>query len=292
VTQHLVSADDFVFTSRGPILAHWLKPDAEVLVLDAKGVLLFGRLSALEVRTSVSGARVMTELGEVVLVDGMCLLGRAGPIAAPALRRAIANDVEVQLEGISASGIPASKNEAASAKAIACSVLSHFTTGQFAIPKQVSESLTLSRSLSRLFKEAAIRPQKYEDDRWQAFCFTPPKDPGPLFGGYAERFERLNAVTAWEEVGGRLSARTTDAARTLRAELLLAGASIGLQPHITWTPGYCPVDARISFGSSSTSTFVKVVAMRDEMHDVCAMEVATSRQIVVGMHMLMPARRS
>jgi hypothetical protein len=275
------AADCFVLSSEGPVTVDDFRAGDSVLVLRR------GQLATSEVmvvrsdQEPIGCIRLLTSVGDIVVEPDNVLLARGGPLRARDVAAAVADGKSPRLEVVRP---PAFRQFG---RQIVRDALRELVVPPRALhfPQHIS-----ARSLDELFaayEALGIALSRRADDRWLVLPGEAVIEAGAEHDLHART---LLQALAWAEVGTSLESRVTLEEHDLRRAVLCALVRDGLPFSVRWTPGYRPIEARISLLSPPTwSAFVSVAGAIATRQRIVRLTVAGERAaLVVGLALAMP----
>lgn len=245
-----------------------------MLCLHGDGQLHMTMVEGVGTEVEQDAVHVLTEVGDIAVPVREPLLTTGGPVlAADLVDMTVRSTVKIEVVQPSAilRATPANAFPAQASPRAALEWLGRTAT---AVPSEVPPD-TL-KVLVELFKKSGLDATLAMDSRWIAWSWQ-----GGLETTANGRpsAQAMLALTAWVDA----QSRTVLHDRTSRSALLMAMVLDGLQPKVSWTPAYAPVECRIA-ASPSSMTFAKIVSATRVREVAVDLVLARTGAVVSSQH--------
>jgi hypothetical protein len=261
-----------IWTEQGWCWASELEAGQRVLCLHGDGHLAMTGISSVELCGEQDTVEVLTEVGDLVVPAGEPILTTGGPVLGSELvsitRRASVKVEVVQPRGIAEAG----GCRAATGAAAAMVALAWLERSWTATPATLPAARRAY--LDRLVAASGLKWAGTSDDRWHSWSWQMPAD---IDRGLRPTAEAMLALTAWTAD----QSRTVLDDRRIRSALLMAIVLEGDQPRLAWTPGYAPVECRITVHPTAMP-FAKLVRASAGSDKVVKINLARPGAIVAS----------
>lgn len=266
-----------LWTDAGWVWAGDLAAGRKVLCLHGDGHLRMTRVHSVTPPFKQDVVAVLTEVGDVVVPVHEPLLTTGGPVLASELS-ALGTQGTIKVEVVQPKGIaafcPSKVSTGRQAANVALSWLGRHWT---AAP--TSLSLERRAALATILAKSGLPVTTSADERWLSWTWRPAADVDRTLRPSGEA---MLALTAW----GDDYSRTILTDRKIRSAILMAITLEGRQAKVAWTPGYAPVECRISV-QSAAMPYAKLVAARTLRSQVVTLNLdrvgaVVTSQLAVG----------
>jgi hypothetical protein len=286
---HLIPEDCYVVTARGAVLPDELEPGRDRVLIVRGGALKLADLEEARLESKPRETwRMLTSVGDIVLVAGSFLMTRDGPIAGEDIAAQLARGKQPRMEVISPTDLPAPAADPRPEAEIERACVRSLPRPVVQIPRNGVDALVVDK-IKRCLSTAQVDYREFRDERWLAFeleALTANGETGPWGNGHAEALLNL---TAWDTDGESVISRVRLEDAALRRRMLASLAGSRRSFDVKWVPLYRPIECRIHVGGmSSMKPFVPVHTAIAETGAVRQLEINDRGPLVLGLAIVAP----
>jgi hypothetical protein len=251
VAAHRIPVDAYVWTTRGPCRVGDLH-GGEVAIVNTNGRVTTSAVISMSPATERPVVRLRTAAGEIHLEARTAITTRGARLFGATAAAEAAGGRQLRIELALPQDLPAPDSD--DVRGGIRTALGLLDPPVVRVPRR----LGMSQQLAEILRTAEVAYVDASDERWTALCFDADAVTGPAGPVAANEAGVLQAITAWAHPEpGRTESRTTLEQGILRQRLVAALAASGTPASVTWTPGYGPVEARITASRGGPFTLTK-----------------------------------